>query len=130
MRDGRLCVRHTGEIEAARGQGCGEAGWGPGHRTPAGWTVALMDESVAMARAACEAGTGCGATVDPGKLRCMSRDKCETAYVLWGSHPWYAAGTPIKIMGGTLDECKAGLAERSIDEAWNLDIRRDVATVS
>lgn len=76
-RDDKLCVRHTGEVEAVRGQGCGAAGWGPGHRIPFGWTVALMDESVAMIRATCETGAHCGATVEPSQLRCMARDKCK-----------------------------------------------------
>lgn len=71
------CPRHGAEVRAWRGQGCGESGWGPGHRIPHGVTMALVDETVASIRSSCRARVGCSDDVVPGLTRCQSRDRCE-----------------------------------------------------
>lgn len=78
-----LCPSHDSLVRGWRGQGCGEAGWGPGHRIPVGVTVAHVDESVAMIKGWCEEGRGCGDTPEPP--RCQSRDKHEI------NHPQHTA---------------------------------------
>lgn len=60
-----LCGLHAQDVEAWRGQACGETGWGPGHRLPRGITVAIVDSQVAVMREICAKGTHCGdATVE------------------------------------------------------------------
>lgn len=51
-------------------------------------------------------------------------DRPDT-YVLWGTNPRYASGVPIKIMSGSYRECEAAHDERSVDPAWELEIRVD-----
>lgn len=41
-----------------------------------------------------------------------------TTYVLWGSHPLYAGGTPIKLTAGTLGECRQETRYRKSDGGW------------
>lgn len=67
------CERHAAELRDWRGQACGEAGWGPGHRLPHGVTMSLVDEEVAMIKGWCEAGRGCGPN-DGAPRHCGSRD--------------------------------------------------------
>ena len=71
-----LCPLHDSNVKAWRGQGCGEAGWGPGHRIPAGLTVDLVDQTVAMIKWWCRESRNCSDTPEPA--RCASRDKCQT----------------------------------------------------
>ena len=70
-----FCPLHESNIKAWRGQGCGEAGWGPGHRLPVGLTIAHVDASVDMIKQWCREGRGCGDTPQPA--RCASRDPHE-----------------------------------------------------
>lgn len=47
----------------------------------------------------------------------------KTEYVLWGSHPEYCDGQPIKIDGGTFRECERMLfARQRQDDRWELEI--------
>ena len=69
-----MCAFHASVIREWRGQSCGQAGWGPGHRIPHGVTVAMVDESVRAIRTWCREGTGCSDSAKPAK--CMSRDRC------------------------------------------------------
>jgi hypothetical protein len=43
------------------------------------------------------------------------------SWVLWGSHPLYADGEPIKLTGGTLRECATAQCERERESSdWLL----------
>jgi hypothetical protein len=70
-----LCAKHRSEVKIWRGQGCGEAGWGPGHRLPAGITVTDVDRQVTMIKGFCRDARNCGDTAHEWK--CDSRDRCE-----------------------------------------------------
>jgi hypothetical protein len=43
-------------------------------------------------------------------------------YVLWGSNALYANALPIKLMGGTLRECRATQTRRKAEGGWALAI--------
>jgi hypothetical protein len=45
-------------------------------------------------------------------------------YVLWGSHPSYADGVPIRLTGGTVRECRTEKRWRESDGGWTLSIRK------
>jgi hypothetical protein len=45
-------------------------------------------------------------------------------FVLWGSHPRYCAGEPIKLTAGTLGECRSAERTRRADGGWKLAIYR------
>lgn len=70
---GDLCPLHRAEVEQWRGQSCGEAGWGPGHRLPIGIDMARVDSQVALIKGICESGRACSDNVPAPK--CFSRDK-------------------------------------------------------
>ena len=76
-----LCAKHRSEVKIWHGQGCGEAGWGPGHRLPAGLTVADVDRQVALIKGFCRDGRNCGDTAHEWK--CDSRDRCEQPAIVW-----------------------------------------------
>jgi hypothetical protein len=45
------------------------------------------------------------------------------SFVVWGSHPRYADGTPIKLSGGTARECSAELRRLArVDNTWKAAI--------
>jgi hypothetical protein len=44
--------------------------------------------------------------------------------VVWGSHPAYANGTPIRLTGGTVAHCRREIAFRKIDDRWSLAVLR------
>lgn len=44
-------------------------------------------------------------------------------WLLWGSHPNYAGGVPIKLAGGTLNDCLHAKRRRTLaDSRWKLAI--------
>ena len=42
----------------------------------------------------------------------QARLDAKREWVLWGFHPRYAGGEPIKIMGGTIGQCRTEMAFR------------------
>lgn len=43
-------------------------------------------------------------------------------YVLWGSHPRYAAATVIRLSGGNLRQCRSEQRSRESEGGWLLGI--------
>lgn len=53
-----------------------------------------------------------------------SRRRDDTVWVLWGSHPSYSNGTPIKLIDGSISNCRREEKFRRTDPRWRLEIVR------